>query len=83
MSVLIPHAEEPTHEEFVEIWLTSRSALQTSERLAELGYVEMTPGVCMDWFRTLRALGVRLTPFKQPSIHIDVANSVFLQAVAC
>jgi hypothetical protein len=60
MSWLQPHAKEPTHEQFILAWMRNKTVYQVSEALAELGYMEMTPAVCMDWYRSFRGIGAQL-----------------------
>ena len=67
MSWLIPHAEEPSHKDFVFAWVRNKTVFQVSAALAELGYVDMTPDICLEWANSLRSAGAKLParPFRK------------------
>lgn len=89
MSWLCPHAEEPTHEEFVVAWqnLGNTTVFHVSVALARLGYVEMHPDVCYRWYKNLRRRGVLLRRIQRAAlprlrnreqrISIQEANALF------
>ncbi len=61
--------KKPTHDEFAVIWVRSQSAYQASKMLVERGYVEMTPRMCLHWFRQLWSMGIRLP--ERPYLNLE------------
>jgi hypothetical protein len=62
MTWFCPHAEEPTHGEFVLAWQNpaNHTPFHVSVALARLGYVDMHPETCWRWYKKLRRRGVKL-----------------------
>lgn len=68
MSWLKPHADEPTHKEFVLAWQNplNKTIRQVSAALIRQGYVCMTPRKCWRWYKRFIANGVNLRRRRRP-----------------